>query len=230
MLSALVVFQFVSVAAQNSQWYNWYEDNRDKQTIENGVLPTLSCPYGYYRQFKSVPHEPGGINLDGCMKCPLGVYGNATNLNSPDCTAPCPLGTYNDEEGVSSIEDCKPCPPGTYGKGEGMITAKCSGSCSDRNRHGEQFYSIHEGLESLEGKPDKGHTNVLFTSELLLLTYFSRAIQECDICPIEYNYYLCQWDVDFVTDTRQTNRTYHATNDWELEAAVQIPVIWEYIW
>jgi hypothetical protein len=162
MLFALVVFQFVSVAAQNSQWYNWYEDNRDKQTIENGVLPTLSCPYGYYRQFKSVPHEPGGINLDGCMKCPLGVYGNATNLNSADCTAPCPLGTYNDEEGASTIEDCKPCPPGTYGKDEGMINARCSGTCSDRNRYGEQFYSIREGLESLEGKPDKYHSNVLF--------------------------------------------------------------------
>ena len=167
-MSILVANQLVSVAAQSSQWYKWYEVNRNKQAVDNDILPTLLCPYGYYRQFKISTHEPGGINLDGCMQCPPGVYGNATNLESSDCTAPCPPGTYNDEEGASSIDDCKPCASGTYGEDEGMINDKCSGTCSERNRHGEQFYSIHEGLTSLEGKRQRS----FFVLKLRLFTHF----------------------------------------------------------
>jgi len=102
------------------------------------------------------------------MKCPLGVYGNATNLNSLDCTAPCPLGTYNDEEGVSSIEDCKPCPPGTYGKDEGMITAKCSGTYSDRNRQGSNSIAFMKVRNLLKVNP----TKVIRMSFLLLQNSF----------------------------------------------------------
>lgn len=153
--SILVASQFLSVAAQSNQWYKWYEDNRDKPSVDNGILPTLSCPYGHFRQFKITPHEPGGIYLDGCMKCPPGVYGNDTNLESPNCTAPCPPGTYNNEEAAVSIDDCKPCSPGTYGKDEGMTNEKCSGTCSERNQYGDQFYSIREGLTSLEGNYER---------------------------------------------------------------------------
>jgi hypothetical protein len=139
-------------SCQSNQWYNWYHDNAGKRAVENGILPNLTCPYGHYRQFKIFSHIQGGINLDGCIKCPPGVYGNTTDLNSPNCTAPCPLGTYNDEEGASSIEDCKPCPAGTYGDKEGLTDPACSGICSERNKLGDQFYSIREGLKSIEGE------------------------------------------------------------------------------
>ena len=141
---------FSKSASQSNQWYNWFEQNEGKRAIKNGILPTLTCPRGYYRQFKEVSHEPGGINMDGCMKCPVGVFGNTTDLMSPTCTAPCPIGTYNDEEGAVSIEHCKPCPVGTYGDEEGLINSMCSGYCEDHNKleREEQYYSIRTGLTS----------------------------------------------------------------------------------
>lgn len=165
-LLLMQVFAVQVTVSQSNQWYNWFEDNKDNRFIDKGILPTLSCPYGYYRQFKMVPHEPGGINLDGCMKCPMGVFGNATDLTSPNCTAPCPIGTYSDEEGIRNIDDCKKCPAGTYGEKEGLTTPQCSGSCSQHNRleFEEQFFSMIEGLTSPERKSDEinlVHENII---------------------------------------------------------------------
>jgi len=150
---ALLIFvQIVSVLCQSNQWYNWYEDsNRIPQFVDIGAKFNLSCPFGHYRQLKVFSHEQGGINLDGCIKCPPGVYGNTTDLDTPNCTAPCPLGTYNDEEGASSIDDCKPCPAGTFGNEEGLTSPKCSGLCSERNNFNIKYFSFHEGLTSVEG-------------------------------------------------------------------------------
>jgi hypothetical protein len=148
---------------QSNQWYNWFEDNAGKRLIENGILPTLSCPFGHYRKFKGAPHEPGGINLDGCLKCPQGVFGNTTDLTSPNCTAPCPLGTFSDEEGLESIEGCKKCPAGTYGDKEGLKTPACSGSCVDLNRleFNELYFSMDTGLISSERKLNMKHSRRL---------------------------------------------------------------------
>jgi len=141
---------FNKASSQSKQWYNWYEDNEGKRNINNGILPTLSCPHGHYRQFKLVPHEPGGINLDGCLKCHFGIFGNTTDLDSPSCTAPCPIGTYNDQEGAVSIDDCKPCPVGTYGEEEGLTSPSCSGTCVDLNKGYNQYFSTRAGLTSPE--------------------------------------------------------------------------------
>ena len=153
--SSLQSFEIlVPVRGQSNEWYNWFENNKGNRYINNGVLPTLSCPYGYYRQFKSAPHLPGGINLDGCLKCPKGFYGESTNLTSPNCTAPCPLGTYSDEEGVHEVDRCKPCPPGTYGDKTGLTTPACSGRCTDQNKiiQEKQYFSVYAGLVSSERK------------------------------------------------------------------------------
>lgn len=73
--------------SQLSPWYNFYQKNEDKMMITNGILPTLTCPYGHFRNFDK------GILLDGCIKCPKGYFGNTTNLQFPNCIAPCPPGT-----------------------------------------------------------------------------------------------------------------------------------------
>ena len=134
------------VTSQLSPWYNFYRQNEDKMMIHNGILPTLSCPYGHYRNFDM------GIMLDGCIKCPKGYYGNTTNLQSSNCTAPCPKGTYLDKEGGVSLDDCIPCPAGTFGEEEGLISSMCSGRCNDLNipLSGKQFYSSEKGLSSRE--------------------------------------------------------------------------------
>ena len=154
LLMSLQFFTIRVAESQSNHWYNWFEDNTDKRLIDKGVLPTLSCPYGHYRQLKVAPHEPGGINLDGCQKCPIGVFGNTTDLTSPNCTASCPIGTYSDEESVESMDGCKKCPAGTYGEKEGLTTPTCSGSCVELNKleFEEQYFSMNTGLTSLKRK------------------------------------------------------------------------------
>ena len=163
---SLSVQILIPAAGQSKNWYNWFEDNKGRRQIVNGVLPTLSCPYGYYRQFRIAPHEAGGVNLDGCQKCPVGVFGNSTDLTSPNCTAPCPIGTYNDEEGVASIHGCKPCPAGTYGEEEGLKTSSCSADCEGLNKMSreKQYFSMSTGLTS----PDREYVLLANGSNTLL--------------------------------------------------------------
>ncbi len=132
--------------SQLSPWYNFYRENSNKMTITDGILPTLSCPFGHYRDFSK------GVMLDGCIKCPKGFFGNATNLQSPDCTAPCPPGTYLDRRGGETIEDCIPCPAGTYGEEEGLTDDACSGRCDEMNTFWNRYYSSDKGLASRERK------------------------------------------------------------------------------
>lgn len=145
------------VSCNSDLWYNWYEDNsknETRRTIVDGTLPTLSCPYGTYRQFKDeeASYKPGGVNLDGCLKCPKGVYGDTTDLKTSDCTAPCPTGTYSDREGATSVEDCKLCPMGTFGEEVGLVNDFCSGTCNSMNKGELQYFSDRLGLVSREGK------------------------------------------------------------------------------
>ena len=130
-------------SSQLSPWYNFYRENEEHMKIHDGILPTLSCPYGYYRDYDK------GILLDGCVKCPLGRFGNTTDLHSSNCTDPCPRGTYLDKEGGKSIEDCIPCPEGTYGENEGMTSALCSGRCEDlKSNSWIRYFSDDKGLTS----------------------------------------------------------------------------------
>ena len=139
------VYGFPFAVSQLTPWYNFYERNLDKMSIMNGILPTLSCPYGHFRDFDK------GIMLDGCVKCPLGHFGNTTNLQSPNCTALCPLGTYLDRRGGKNIEDCTPCPAGTFGEEEGLTDASCSGRCEELNtKSGKRYYGDDKGFTSRE--------------------------------------------------------------------------------
>ena len=144
------LFMIELASSQLSPWYNFYRQNEhnNMMTITNGILTTLSCPYGYYRDFGK------GIMLDGCVKCPLGRYGNTTNLQSSNCTAPCPIGTYLDKKGGKSIEDCIPCPEGTFGEEEGLTSSLCSGRCEDLNtfHSSKRYYGMGKGLASRKRK------------------------------------------------------------------------------
>ncbi len=136
------------VQSQLSPWYNFYRRNEDKLHITDGLLPMLSCPYGHYRDYSK------GVKLDGCVKCPMGYYGNSTDLHSKNCTAPCPIGSYLDKEGGKSVEDCKLCPEGTFGEEEGLTDDKCSGRCSVLNSwmSRKSYYSNEKGLSSRKRK------------------------------------------------------------------------------
>ncbi len=134
--------------SQLSPWFNFYRRNEDELKIINGILPMLSCPYGHYRNYDK------GVMLDGCIKCPKGIYGNSTKLYSSNCTSPCPLGTYLDREGGKTKGDCIPCPAGTFGEEEGLVNARCSGRCTELNsqRIGKRYYSNEKGLTSRKRK------------------------------------------------------------------------------
>ena len=135
------------IVPQLSPWYNFYRQNEDQMMITDGILPTLSCPYGHYRDFDK------GILLDGCVKCPPGRFGNTTDLRSSNCTAPCPPGTYLDRDGGRSSEDCIPCPAGTFGEEEGLTSDSCSGRCEELNTNtGKLYYSFDKGLTSRKRK------------------------------------------------------------------------------
>ena len=154
-LIVLILFLFRPSYCQRP-YYNWHEDyDEESMQTKNGVYPNLRCPYGHYRSFGNDElMEPGGLRMDGCLKCERGYYGNTTDLQTPQCTAPCPKGTYRDKPGGAWIEDCTPCPAGTFGEEEGLKTKKCSGSCSDLNENykNRNFFSRREGLTSREGK------------------------------------------------------------------------------
>lgn len=182
----LLIFHIQSCHCMtNSNWYNWFEDNKNDDSVFEGILPTLLCPTGHYRQFKykDLPHLPGGYRRDGCLKCPKGVYGNSTDLKSSNCTAPCPKGTYNDRMGATGFEQCLPCPVGTYGSEEGLTNNQCSGKCADIGRNGSlierEYYSDREGLTS----PD-----------------------ECKVCPSNFYSYNCN---------RKNVRDELNWNDWD---------------
>ena len=146
----LSFFYFIQRAqfgkSQLKPWYNFYRDNENQMTIIDGILPTLSCPFGHYRDFSR------GIMLDGCVKCPKGYFGNSTDLQSSNCTAPCPPGTYLDRRGGKSINDCIPCPAGTYGEEEGLTKDTCSGRCNRLNTYWKRYYSSKKGLTSKKRK------------------------------------------------------------------------------
>ena len=157
-LSALAIsffFHFQSGCCQRP-YYNWHEDyDAESMETKNGVYPNLRCPYGHYRSFGDDElMEPGGLRMDGCLKCEKGYYGNTTDLQTPQCTAPCPKGTYRDKTGGKWIEDCFPCPVGTFGEEEGLITKDCSGSCTDLNDDykNKKFFSRRAGLTSRDGE------------------------------------------------------------------------------
>ena len=140
----------------NRPYYLWFRDtysDLDEHTNSEGKFKTLACPLGHYRDFgDDYNREPGGYQLDGCLKCPKGFYGNSTDLSSPNCTSPCPKGTYLNRQGGESIHDCISCPEGTFGEEEGLTTSACSGSCTDLNTETTQYYSNQERLQSREGK------------------------------------------------------------------------------
>ena len=46
------------------------------------------------------------IRIDMFQICPRGVYGNDTDLTTPQCSAYCPVGKYGDMPGLISDEDC----------------------------------------------------------------------------------------------------------------------------
>jgi hypothetical protein len=130
----------------NHHHRDWYLHEKINP-IRNGAYPIFDCPRGHYRDFGDPQKgRPGGILLDGCMKCPKGHYGNSTGLKSPQCTSPCPKGTYLDRKGGTSLDDCISCPEGTYGEKQGMISSQCSGSCSDHNTNKVKYYSNQKGL------------------------------------------------------------------------------------
>lgn len=135
------------VECQLSPWYNFYRQNEDQMAISAGILPTLSCPYGHYRDFTK------GIMLDGCVKCPRGYFGNSTGLHTPNCTAPCPAGTYLDRRGGKGMEDCIPCPAGCFGEEEGLTKDSCTGRCEEIHRNtGKRYYGTDTGLTSRDRK------------------------------------------------------------------------------
>ena len=171
---ALFLLGLVCISAQSNEWYNWYDTDNGEGDAE--IFPTLSCPKGHFRRLKKKTYEQGGIQLDGCIKCPVGVYGDSTDLTSSDCTAPCPKGYYNDEEGITSIDDCKPCPPGTFGDEEGLTDSSCSGLCSDLNSRGRQYFSTEKALTSIE---------------------------DCQLCPERYNYHSCKANLDESQSVKQ---------------------------
>lgn len=186
---ASILNHIENISGYKTPWYNWYEDNKNDRQMLDGILPTLSCPPGHYRQLKSLdsPHIPGGYNLDGCLKCPKGVFGNSTDLMSSNCTEPCPKGTYNDRMGASSVDDCLPCPLGTFGDQEGLTNDKCSGRCQDIGKNSSfyrrEYYGDREGLTSAD---------------------------ECKVCPSNYEYFTCNRP-----DTEQLSKF----NDWDNDDA-----------
>jgi hypothetical protein len=205
-----ILIQIGNISGYNTPWYNWYEDNKNDRQLLDGILPTLSCPPGHYRQFKShdLPHIPGGINLDGCLKCPKGVYGNSTDLLSSNCTAPCPKGTFNDRTGASSVDDCIPCPLGTFGDQEGLTNDQCSGRCEDigvnSSFHWREYFGDREGLSS----PD-----------------------ECKICPSNNDYFTCNRpDTNRLSEINDwdTNDTEQKYNFTQLAMKLQLRVLDEY--
>ena len=81
--------------AEQIPYYYWYSDGEEIAETVNGVVPTLSCPLGRYRDFGDKHlRRKGGIRAEGCIKCPPGRYGSSTRLDSSLCTGACPVGTY----------------------------------------------------------------------------------------------------------------------------------------
>ena len=66
--------------------------------------------------------------------CPMGYYGNTTQLSSIHCTDICPLGHYCPIGSTTPI----PCPAGSYGNTTGLGTNICSGLC----QKGIVYYTI----------------------------------------------------------------------------------------
>mmetsp|Transcript_51911 Transcript_51911/g.60682 ORF Transcript_51911/g.60682 Transcript_51911/m.60682 type:complete len:247 (-) Transcript_51911:191-931(-) len=152
---------------QHRPYYYWFDEEELLET-KNGVIPTLSCPIGTYRDLGNQHlRRPGGIRLEGCIACPKGRYGTTTDLSSELCTAPCSRGTYLDRKGGSSQKDCIRCPVGTFGEEEGLTKAKCSGLCTDLNTSTTKYYSIDQGLVSRS---------------------------QCKVCPNGYRGGQCKWD------------------------------------
>mmetsp|Transcript_2528 Transcript_2528/g.3619 ORF Transcript_2528/g.3619 Transcript_2528/m.3619 type:complete len:251 (+) Transcript_2528:189-941(+) len=134
---------------QHRPYYYWYSDGEESLETVNGVLPTLSCPLGSYRDFGNRHlRRPGGLRMEGCIECPKGRYGSSTRLKNSLCTAPCPRGTYRDKTGGTSAADCTLCPEGTYGDEEGLTTKECSGYCTDFNSEKAKYYSDDKGLQT----------------------------------------------------------------------------------
>ena len=158
---------FLRRRLQHKPYYYWYSDKPELMETTNGKVPTLSCPLGTYREFgNEYLRKPGGLRLDGCLKCPKGRYGSSIDLKSSLCTAPCPRGTYRDKAGGKSIDDCTPCPAGTYGDKEGLTTKQCSGSCTGLNTRERKYYSNLKGLTTRK---------------------------DCKVCPKGYRGWQCDW-------------------------------------
>ena len=209
-ISIALLHKNVSLA-EMPYWY-WYSAPKEIANIENGVVPTLSCPLGTYRE--------SGFRDDGCKPCPPGNYGSSIHLTSPSCTGACPVGTYlgiphvirlinqcflwhstllsrpfpfkkyqsntwADKPGGVWVTDCKPCPEGTYGDTEWLSTRECSGRCSDLNTMKTKYFGSEDGLKSRN---------------------------ECRVCPKDYldPHGQCQNQQGFLE--RYGGKTYHKDN------------------
>mmetsp|Transcript_3484 Transcript_3484/g.5063 ORF Transcript_3484/g.5063 Transcript_3484/m.5063 type:complete len:197 (-) Transcript_3484:886-1476(-) len=122
-------------------YYTWFYSDQEKK-VDGTNMPDLSCPPGTYRKID----PPGGLRMEGCLKCPKGTYGTSTELKDASECTPCPKGTYRDYIGGRGPAACTPCPEGTYGEEIGLTTSKCSGYCTDWNTEELKFYSKEVGL------------------------------------------------------------------------------------
>mmetsp|Transcript_17325 Transcript_17325/g.35708 ORF Transcript_17325/g.35708 Transcript_17325/m.35708 type:complete len:287 (-) Transcript_17325:44-904(-) len=133
----------------------------------NGVVPTISCPLGYYREYgTSSLTRPVGQRHDGCEPCPRGRYGSTNDLTTSFCSAPCPKGRYRDTTGGTGLDDCFFCPEGKVGSEEGLTTRECASSCTDANTLATQWYSDVVGLTRQ---------------------------RDCKVCPPGYRGWQCDW-------------------------------------
>ncbi len=100
----LVVIIDLEAIASNPYWY-WYSTKEEIESYRNGVVSSLSCPLGTYRDFgDKMTRRHGGIGIEGCIPCPKGRYGSSNDLISSYCTGACPIGTYLGEYIIPSGE------------------------------------------------------------------------------------------------------------------------------
>lgn len=92
-----------------------------------------------------------GQRGDGCIQCPMGVYGSTVGLSLPTCTGSCPAGKFGTKLGQISANDCAFCPPGRFGSTSGAYGSEsafgkspgvpCPGVCP-RGKYSSKWGSI----------------------------------------------------------------------------------------